>query len=174
MVTLLVARGIVITAQGLGTMVHRQIFADITAKIPDAETEVFIPGAGIVGPGGYLDVYIPPNAAYEIKPLGGWVNPEKQLARYIRAANDFKEMFPTGLVKGEYPFDETIEKGPFDLMRVHYYLLKPGVIDYELIPTDFLKVLAGLSIMTLMILMLPGAGLICEPALVNALAFAGI
>jgi RHS repeat-associated protein len=130
----LLHRGIYITTSLLGMNVHRLIQRDIQRQFPDAEFEVPVP------PGGQIDVFIPLSQIFEIKPLGGSINPDDQLREYIDAAQSTSR-FPYGLIRGTIYFQNTID-GPYGLTDIFYFTSRPGVIEYEVFPSVKLLVAA--------------------------------
>jgi hypothetical protein len=63
---------------------------------------------------------------YEIKPMGGTVDPQPQLSRYLAAM--------IGFGPGTYPFDDYVSENILPLPvweQLHYELVDPGVIEYD-------------------------------------------
>ena len=111
------------TARGIGIIAHTAIEADVAAKlIPQGNVvlaEVSIPGVGRID----LIVNL---GVYEIKPLGGTVDPNPQLNRYLAALTRF--------ARGTIPFDDYVNSALLPLpafVDLHYELTDPGVIEYD-------------------------------------------
>jgi RHS repeat-associated protein len=117
----LATKAVYVTTSVFGMQAHRLIEADIQMKFPGTLVEVPVPG-------GQIDVIIPPNEVYEIKPLGGGVDPQLQLDHYINVTNG-TNLFPYGLVRGTTMFEAYID-GPYGLTEIFYYTAGPGVIYY--------------------------------------------
>ena len=122
----LATKGVYVTTEAFGINAHKLIEHDIERNFPGTLTEVIIPG-------GRIDVIIPPNQIYDIKPLGGEDDPASQLARYIEVTNGSAQ-FPNGLVRGSIYFENYID-GPFYLTEIFYYVAEPGVIYYDAFPS---------------------------------------
>ena len=131
-VRFLVSAGIATTTSLLGIDAHKLIQQDLQNEFPGTLTEYSIAG-------GRVDVIIPPNQAYEIKPVGGTVPPERQLDNYLRATNGTPD-FPNGLVRGTIFVEKTID-GPYGLTDISYFTSRAGVIEYEVFPS--VKLLVG-------------------------------
>lgn len=120
----LAARGVAITARVYGSLAHTAIEADIEAHYPLAFTEVPVAG-------GEIDVIIPAGEfahLYEIKPVGGTVDPTKQISRYLAAlGSTFAGLV---VIPGTLSFDEDI-RGPLLIERINYYTAGAGIIYYE-------------------------------------------
>jgi RHS repeat-associated protein len=120
----LAVKGVNISARLFGIYAHQLIQQDIQEQIPEAQVEVPVPG-------GKIDIFIPENELYEIKPFGGTVDPERQISRYITASSG---VFKTPLIRGMIDFDRTID-GPLGLTQLHYFSTTPGVIEYTAFPS---------------------------------------
>ena len=105
-----------VTATAFGKFAHTAIQKDIMRQDPTAIPEYTVNG-------GRVDIFLPPDEIYEIKPLGGLVSPDKQLARYIRDN--------PGLALGEVPFDGKIDPPTIPGISILYETVRPGVIEYE-------------------------------------------
>ena len=130
-----VSKGVYVTAELFGLRAHQLIQQDIKSKFPGTRTEYIIPG-------GRIDVIIPPNLVYEIKPAGGTESPEGQIQRYLEGTNGTKD-FPNGLIRGTIYLEDWID-GPYGLTNIFYYVTSPGVIEYEAFPSP--KLLIGLIV----------------------------
>jgi RHS repeat-associated protein len=124
-VLFLATLGVRVTTAVFGIEAHTLIEQDIQANFPGTQVEVIVPG-------GKIDVIIPPNQLYDIKPLGGGDDVERQIDRYIEATNGSPQ-FPNGLVRGTIFFENYID-GPYDLTEIFYYVAYPGVIYYDAFP----------------------------------------
>ncbi|HEY6388088.1 MAG TPA: hypothetical protein VIX91_20610 [Candidatus Acidoferrum sp.] len=120
----LAARGIQISAQAYGTLVHALIENSIALKFfPNVFTEFPVPG-------GEIDVVILSGGQahlYEIKPIGGTVPPQRQIRRYLASGAG---LFKLPLIAGTLTFEDTI-RGPFLFDKVTYETTSPGVIIYQ-------------------------------------------
>lgn len=124
-ISVLARFGIRITAQVFGIQAHQLIEKDIKEEFGSAaHVEVPVPG-------GVIDVFIEPNQLFEIKPFGGTVDPERQINRYIDAAED---SFGTRLERGTIIFDKIID-GPLGVTQICYFTSSPGVIEYTAFPS---------------------------------------
>ncbi|BCL38132.1 putative Ig domain-containing protein [Nostoc sp. MS1] len=109
-----------------GSIAHRAIQADILLQFPPPQGLVEVPI-----PGGRIDVFILPNNVYEIKPLGGVVDPNEQLDRYTSGVITGGALAGLLLVRGSYPFNSTINIPLIVGISLHYYLEEPGIILYD-------------------------------------------
>jgi RHS repeat-associated protein len=110
------------TARKLGQIAHTAIEADVAFKLIPKGYAVL---AEVVIPGGRIDLIVD-KGIYEIKPLGGTVDPQPQLGRYLAAK--------AGYMKGTYPFDDFVNKDLLPLplfVSLHYELADPGLIEYD-------------------------------------------
>ena len=108
--------------------------------------EVPVDGGSVKWGKGRVDVVVPVNQMYEIKPEGGVVSPFPQLRRYGEASGY--------LVPGMMPFNGRVT-ALFDLVDVKYTTTsQPGVIEYDVYPTDKLMKMIFLTMMVEMFLSL--------------------
>ena len=126
------SRGKATTTSLFGIDAHKLIQEDLETQFPGTLTEYSIEG-------GRVDAILPPNQAYEIKPVGGTVPPERQLDTYLNATNGIAG-FPNGLVRGTIFIERRID-GPYGLTDIFYYTSRAGVIEYEAFPS--IKLLVG-------------------------------
>jgi RHS repeat-associated protein len=163
MILLLAHHGLSITATQLGSFAHFAIQQDIVTKIAGAEIEVPVEGGGEHGGTGKVDVVIPVNQMYEIKPLGGVQSPLPQLHRYSDS--------DIALVPGMSPISGTA-KGLCGFVDVFYFTTSvPGVIEYEVYPSDLLLKTIQVTLLGMAALMLIAAIPEAAPVEVLMLAF---
>jgi len=138
------------TSGTFGQVAHKAIEDDIRWKNPEHIVRTEVPVST-----GIVDLIVD-TGIYEIKPVGGVVNPDDQLTRYL----DSNELI-RGFARGTIPFDDTVYSnsdpalGPVNTLpwfvQLHYYLSEPGVILYE--PSfdnkRLVRVLAAVTIATL-------------------------
>ena len=121
----LAAHGVQIAAQVYGTMVHASIEADLEQQFPGMVYPEFVVA------GGEIDAIILAGGAahvFEIKPVGGTVNPTKQIKRYIAALGATFLGFP--VIPGSLSINGDV-RGPLLVERVKYNSAGAGIIYYE-------------------------------------------
>jgi RHS repeat-associated protein/uncharacterized repeat protein (TIGR01451 family) len=110
------------TARALGVIAHTAIEWDVFTKLtPQGHMVAF----EVPIPGGRIDLVVD-LGLYEIKPMGGTVDPQPQLSRYLAAM--------IGFGPGTYPFDDYVSENILPLpvwVQLHYELVDPGVIEYD-------------------------------------------
>jgi len=118
------------TSGTFGQVAHKAIQDDIRWKYREHVVRTEVPiSTGIVD-------LIVDTGIYEIKPVGGLVDPDNQLTRYLDS-NELRR----GFARGTIPFDDVVRSnsdpafGPVNTLpwfvQLHYYLSGPGVILYE-------------------------------------------
>jgi RHS repeat-associated protein len=115
------------TATRLGQLAHFAIEGDIMIKFGFLGGNLVLPEQTLPGVG-RVDLIVN-FGVYEIKPLGGTVDPGNQLTTYLGALG--KRFFA-----GNIPFDDVVNKGLFMAslpvwVDLHYGLLIPGEIEYD-------------------------------------------
>lgn len=102
----------------LGSFIHRAVCADIQRKNRGVMCDVALPSVK-----GVADVVLNNLEVYEIKPLGGVIDPEEQLQRYTNG---------TGLIRGKTPIRGYVKAPPpiFSMDVEYYTTAEPGVIRY--------------------------------------------
>ena len=121
----LAARGVQIAASVYGTLAHGVIEADIEQHFPG---ETFLE---VEVSGGEIDVIILSAGfahLYEIKPVGGTVDPTKQINRYLTALGSTFGGWP--VIPGSLAFNDDI-RGPLIIERIKYETAGAGIIYYE-------------------------------------------
>jgi RHS repeat-associated protein len=140
----LAIKGVYVTARIFGAEAHRLIQADIKEKYPNAITEKTIPG-------GRIDVIIPPDQLYEIKPFGGTVDPERQIDRYIATAKYSEEGLE--LERGKIPLQGVVDN-PNYLSQILYTTPSLGVIEYTAFPSTKAVIAVGVTMVSINLAML--------------------